>query len=1441
MKAMGFVRLIGAKLGFREILQALALSTLLCLLARPAAAQCNPQVASVTISPSSIIAISTDPTGLAHGTVTLTCIPSYNVAVSLSNTPDKALSTGGTMWVNAGNPSGTFNVKSWQISETTEFTVTATVGSSSAQASITVVPLTPTMSASPGTIQGGVGQGSNFSVTLNAPANPYPFASVGFGASDNSNGVLYGQGGPAFFFGEKGPKTFTKWANGVATTQNYTVTVRDAFGEGGPPGSAAISVTPSIYSQMNMGICVRCLEQAGHPINVTSGNTYIQQRDYSLPGLGGGLESVRIWNSLWHNFGPTSITEMFGEGWRSTYEETFLFPDANTVNYWRNDGSLWVFTYNSAMHTYLLSTPPDAHVSLVKDPVTNQFTLTFPDGTQKIMTQGGNLKTIIDRNGNQVSLTYDSSNRLIKATDAAGRILNFNYSNPTYAYRVSSIQDSVGVVAQYTYDSNRNLTQVLYADGSSLNFTYGSAFGLLTVKDAQGKLLESHTYDAGRGLTSTRAYGVDQVSLSYTALGQTELTDSMGNTTTYGYDVVNLRNFVTSVSGPGCSSCGGRGNNALTYDAYGNQTSSTDALGRTTTYTYDVNGNVLTRSIQLDASTTLTWTYTYNGFQEILTAADPLGNVTTNTYDSAGNLLTTTTPPPSGTGSGLTTSFAYDVKGQLTQVTDPNGNATTIAYTTAGLIASVTDAQSNATTFAYDARGNRTSSTDALGNTTTFAYDATNRLTAITQPGNITTTFGYDTRGRRTSVTDANSKTTSYQYDDADRLLAVTDAAAHVTSYQYDTENHLASITDALGRVTNFSYDSLGRVTGVTFPSTLTESYNYDAVGNLTSKTDRKGQTISYAYDNLDRLTSKSYPDSTAVSYAYDALSRLIEASDPTGTYSFSYDHVGRLTGTTTNYSFLSRTLTTSYTYDAASNRDSMTDPEGGVTSYTYDTLNRLTGLTDFNFNSFGLSYDQLGRRTSLTRPNGVSTNYQYDNLSRLLSVLHQVGANTLDGAAYTVDSAGNRLSKSDALSATTSNYTYDAIYQLTQVVASGTPPTTSETYSFDAVGNRLSSLGVSPYSYNSSNELTSTPNATFTYDGNGNTTSKVDAGGTTNYTWDFENRLTSVTLPGSGGSVNFKYDPFGRRVYKSSSTSTSIYAYDGDNIIEEMDSSGSAVARYTQGLGIDEPLAILRSSTTSYYEADGLGSITSLSNDAGSLTQTYTYDSFGQQTASSGSLINPFLYTGREFDSETGLYYYRARYYDPSAGRFLSEDALRFSSDPDFYLYVANRPTRFRDPSGRQSCCETHYRATWGIWGAIGGGTYVALNSIVVDAATGGINILLSPGEVAAGALLGGSVGYTGGAIVDLANHIICRSRSNPFTGQPGEISTTARPDGSPKQVRRYGPDGYPETDVDYDHDHSQGKPHSHDWGRPADGSPPNADDRGPGRPVKPSDPQPE
>jgi RHS repeat-associated protein len=256
--------------------------------------------------------------------------------------------------------------------------------------------------------------------------------------------------------------------------------------------------------------------------------------------------------------------------------------------------------------------------------------------------------------------------------------------------------------------------------------------------------------------------------------------------------------------------------------------------------------------------------------------------------------------------------------------------------------------------------------------------------------------------------------------------------------------------------------------------------------------------------------------------------------------------------------------------------------------------------------------------------------------------------------------------------------------------------------------------------------------------DANGNTLS--DPSGKS-YSWDFENRLTQVVNPGVG-TTTFKYDPFGRRIYKQSPSFTGSFLYDGPNLIETANASGSEVASYTLTQDIDETLAELRGSTTDYYEADGLGSTTSLSGSSGTVANTYTYDSFGNLTASTGTMRNYFQYTGREFDPETGIYEYRARYFDPTIGRFLSEDPIGFYGGKNFYWYVGNNPTNLIDPFG-----------LWPSWTGIGGTVGGVLGGIggAVIGAGGGTLVAPGVGTIGGGAE-GGVVGAAGGAVAGAA-----------------------------------------------------------------------------------------
>ncbi len=840
---------------------------------------------------------------------------------------------------------------------------------------------------------------------------------------------------------------------------------------------------------------------------------------------------------------------------------------------------------------------------------------------------------------------------------------------------VTSISPSIGPFgAQVTINgSGFGATQ----SGSTVSFTRATAFDVVSWSDSQ--IIVTAPPGAVTGPIEVNVAGIIGWGPEFTVEQITNVTDSLGRQTVYTSAIKGSAWNIVQVEGPGCSSCSPRGDVQNSYDSSGNLLSTTDGNGNTVTYTYDSSGNMLSQSAQVNGQTVIT-SYTYNSLAEVLTMTDPLGHVTTNTYDANGNLLSVTSPAPNGQTPPSVTQFGCDTKGELTSITDPLNHPTTLTYYPTGLIQSITDAQNHTTSYGYDLRGNRTSVIDPINGSahpTTFTFDIMNRLTGITYPDSTSVSFGYDARGRRTSATDQNNRSTVYAYDDADRLISVTDAANNLTQYAYDTENNLTSITDANNHTTYFTYDAFGRVIQTTFPSTLIETYGYDGVGNLTSKTDRKNQTIQYVYDALNRLTHKGYPDSTGVDYVYDLVGKIQQVADPTGTYGFAYDNMGRLIGTTTQYSFLpGHNFQNAYTYDAASNRTYLVAPDGSNNNYQYDTLNRLATLTNSLTGQFAFAYDALSRRTQLTRPNGINTNYNYDSVSHLLSVLHQAGSTTLDGAGYGYDYAGNRTSKTNYLNGITEGYTYDPIYELTQVVQGAS---TTESYSYDAVGNRLSSLGVNPYSYNTSNELTATPSGSYTYDANGNTL--TDAQGRS-FTWDFENRLVQAVNPGVG-TTTFKYDPFGRRIYKSSPNFTGIFVYDGDDLVETVNPSGTVVSHYTQGQKIDEPLAELRSGGSSYYEADGLGSITSLSSSAGAVANTYTYDSFGNLTNFTGTLRNPFQYAGREFDSETGIYDYRHRYYDQSVGRFISEDPIKFDGGFNFYQYVQNQPINNFDPFG--------------------------------------------------------------------------------------------------------------------------------------------------------------
>ena len=620
--------------------------------------------------------------------------------------------------------------------------------------------------------------------------------------------------------------------------------------------------------------------------------------------------------------------------------------------------------------------------------------------------------------------------------------------------------------------------------------------------------------------------------------------------------------------------------------------------------------------------------------------------------------------------------FTYDLAGRRTKIKDPRGNETIFAYDAAYRLTSETNAASNVTSRAYDAMSNLTGVTDAMNRTTNYTYDDFNRLTKIKYPeasvgaGRLEENFTFDAAGNLTQKTDQAGRVTSIAYDTADRVTSTTDPALKVTSYEYNARSQRTAVVDALAQRYEFVLDALGRVTQEK-KDTATKSFQYDSAGNRSQRTDYNGAITNYSYDDLNRLTTISYPDTTSATYGYNALSRLTTAINPSGTVTMAYDNRGRVNSVTDVFGQV-----VGYSYDANSNRTQLSLNSATNATYQYDVIDRLTQLADGASLNTTFAYDATNKPTSRTLPNGVVTTSQYDGLNRLTRLTHAKSGSTLADFQYQFDAVGSITQIIDV--AGTHGYTHDTRDRLT---AATHPNQTNESYTLDDVGNRTASHHGSSYTYQAFNRLTAANSDTFAYNANGNLTSKTDASGSWTYTWDFENRLKQASKSG-GVSVTYAYDALGRRIQRTSSTGgTTKFVFDAVDVLRDLDGSGATIADYFNGPGIDNKLRLTISGTASYFLADHLGTTRSLTDASGNVTSSLGYDSFGN--VMSGLASTRYTYTGREIDSDSGLMYYRARWYDSRQGRFISEDPIGLLGGVNPFAYVKNNPLSFADPSG--------------------------------------------------------------------------------------------------------------------------------------------------------------
>ncbi|MBU6451040.1 MAG: hypothetical protein KGS72_04625 [Cyanobacteria bacterium REEB67] len=595
--------------------------------------------------------------------------------------------------------------------------------------------------------------------------------------------------------------------------------------------------------------------------------------------------------------------------------------------------------------------------------------------------------------------------------------------------------------------------------------------------------------------------------------------------------------------------------------------------------------------------------------------------------------------------------------------TNPNSSTTAYLYNSSRWRIQSTEPApfSLETGYGYDLIGNQTSTSRQTGGfpagqATSTSYSTLNKPLQVVDPLGHPTSFGYDVFGRRISTLDAENHLRRYILDGNGRLSQIIDAngVAEETRGLYPG-GPVHTIADAGGNTSTFIRDGIARLTQITYPDSSTEIWTLDAIGNVSSLKTRGGKTIGQTFDGCSRVLKRSPQDQPVVSYSYDFAGRLLTASTSvvsgdasSGSFSRAYDSAGRLISETD-----SQGAVIGYQLDANGNVTRITYPSGYYVTRAYDQLDRVTKITLYTDTTPAatFTYDGLDRRLALNFPKtGGETAYSFDIGNNRLSTDIVSGSTSL-GLSYQYNKVNQMIYKK----------TSDATYEwLLSTAASITYGTASNLNAYPTVGG-----------------------VTQVYDTAGRLTNDV----TFTYVYNTEGMLTQVkNASGTAVVASYAYDPFKRLVLKTVTTPSSVtrYVYSGTQLMEEYNCSGglpgTLIRRYVYASPGEAIFQIDASGNVTYLLNDHQGSLIAQANGSGTVLNKYTYSPFGENTGLPGSVIG---YTGQRYDAETGLYYYKARHYKPSIGRFLQPDPIGYAAGMNMYGYVHNDPVNRTDPMG--------------------------------------------------------------------------------------------------------------------------------------------------------------
>ncbi|OQX05904.1 MAG: hypothetical protein BWK80_51490, partial [Desulfobacteraceae bacterium IS3] len=868
-----------------------------------------------------------------------------------------------------------------------------------------------------------------------------------------------------------------------------------------------------------------------------------------------------------------------------------------------------------------------------------------------------------------------------------------------YEGRNERIIDANGYETYREYDEWHNLKRETYPDGSSVSYQYESKFNnRLRITDERG-VVTKYEYDAaGNRTKKIEAYQTSDERI-------TEYTYENGNLKTE--KIVGDANTLESVS-------------VMAYDDNGNLESVTDAEGNTTSYTYNEMGQVETRT---DPNGNI-WTYQYDDMGNLEYQRDPMGNLTRYAYDKVGNKIKDIDP------AGNITQYEYDYDRHLRKITDAYGNITQFVYTDGKLTKRI-DPEGKAVKQEYDAEGRLWKTVDGNGNVIEYKYENTGGTscqtcsggagsdtpTQVIYPTNFVKEFQYDKRGRKeiekdivgteqsltkfkydfsgnmTSQTDKESHTTIYDYDKLGRKVKVTDAISGVTEYTYDDRNNLIALKDANGNITKFEYDKNNRLKKEIRPMGETTVYDYDSAGSLIRKSDAKAQKTEYDYDDTGRMkiiryygASETAPQK-AVNFEYYQNGTLKSYTDGATSATYSYDSLNRKISETVNYGNFQ--LVYGYAYYKNGLKKSFIMPDGTVYGYTYDNNNQLTGISVPGKGTVAYSAYKWNRPESVTLPGGVSKAYSYDPMMRLQTIAVKDSAQKmLMQYGYTYDKMNNIQAKQTEHG--NYGFGYDPIYRLK---TADNAVLTDEAYTYDAVGNRLTSADVSgSWTYNANNELRAYSGNSFEYDNNGNMTKQSVNGQTVMYVYDVENRLIQVNKADGTVIAKYYYDPFGRRLSKEVNGVKTFFLYADEGLVGEYDATGKETKAYgykPNSIWTTDPVFMKQGSEYYFYHNDHLGTPVQMTDASGNTKWSAKYDSFGKVQIGVEMVVNNLRFPGQYFDLETGLDYNYDRLYDPKIGRYLRIDSIGINGGINLYVFVLNNPVKAIDPLGRSTLDE--------------------------------------------------------------------------------------------------------------------------------------------------------